>query len=178
MALSFYNSLTRQTEEFKPIDDGKASLYTCGPTVYNYAHIGNYRAYVFEDLLRRTLEYCGFQVNQVMNITDVDDKTIRDSQRAGMSLQDFTQKYTDAFFEDLETLRIEPAEHYPAATDHIGPMISLVKTLVDKGFGYIADDGSVYFAIRKFPAYGQLVNVDPEQMRRAQRVIDDEYEKE
>lgn len=178
MALSFYNSRTRRIEEFEPLQTGKAGLYTCGPTVYNYAHIGNYRAYIFEDLLRRTLQYCGFRVTQVMNITDVDDKTIRDAQRAGLSLHEFTRKYTDAFFDDLKTLHIEPAEHYPAATEHIQEMIDLVAVLVEKGYGYVADDGSVYFAIRKFPSYGQLVNVDPDRMRRADRVKHDEYGKE
>lgn len=178
MALRFYNSLTRKLEDFKPITPGEVGLYTCGPTVYNYAHIGNFRAYVFEDLLRRTLQFEGFRVNQVMNLTDVDDKTIRDSARAGLPLEQFTDKYKKAFFEDVAVLNLEPAEHYPAATDHIGEMIGIVKKLVDKGFAYVADDGSVYFSIAKFPDYGQLVNINREEMRSSGRVKNDEYAKE
>jgi cysteinyl-tRNA synthetase len=178
MSLQFYNSLARRVVPFVPREDGKVGMYTCGPTVYNYAHIGNYRAYTFEDLLRRTLRFLGYEVTQVMNITDVDDKTIRDSQRAGMSLAAFTAKYKEAFFADLATLRIEPAEHYPAATEHIPEMITLVQTLVEKGYAYRADDGSVYFSIARFPAYGQLVNLDPEQLRASGRVKHDEYAKE
>jgi cysteinyl-tRNA synthetase len=176
--MQLYNSLSRKKEVFQPIEEGAAKLYTCGPTVYNFAHIGNFRAYIFEDLLRRTLKYCGYQVTQVMNLTDVDDKTIRDSQKAGLSLHDFTAKYKEAFFNDIKTLRIEPAEHYPEATEHIQEMIDIIKTLVEKNHAYQADDGSVYFSIASFPNYGQLVNVDPEQMRSSTRVKNDEYTKE
>jgi len=178
MAVRFYNTLGHRTQEFESIVPGEVKLYTCGPTVYNFAHIGNYRAYVFEDILRRTLKYCGYRVTQVMNLTDVDDKTIRDSGQAGVPLAEFTQKYKDAFFRDLAELRIEPAEFYPAATDHIPEMIDLIKVLVDKGIGYQADDGSVYFAIDKFPRYGQLVNIRREEMRPGERVRNDEYAKE
>ncbi len=178
MSLHFHNSLTRRVEEFEPLKPELAKLYTCGPTVYNYAHIGNFRAYVFEDLLRRTLKYCGFRVMQIMNLTDVDDKTIRDSRLAGLPLTEFTRKYKDAFFHDLETLRIEPAERYPAATDHISEMIELVQTLMDKGYAYQADDGSVYFSIAKFADYGQLVNIKAEDMRSTARVSNDEYAKD
>lgn len=178
MPMQFYNSLSREKEVFQPVETGTAKLYTCGPTVYNFAHIGNFRAYVFEDLLRRTLKYCGYQVTQVMNLTDVDDKTIRDSQKAGLSLHDFTAKYKDAFFNDVKTLGIEPAEHYPEATEHIQEMIDIIKTLVEKNYAYQAEDGSVYFSISKFPKYGQLVNVDPEQMRSSTRIKNDEYTKE
>ena len=178
MGLRFYNSLTKTVDTFKPIQPGKVGLYTCGPTVYNYAHIGNFRAYIFEDLLRRVLQYCGYKVTQVMNLTDVDDKTIRDSQKAGMNLHDFTAIYKQAFFEDMERLGIEPAEHYPAATDHVGQMIGIIKTLVDGGFGYVADDGSVYFSIAKCQNYGQLVNINPDEMRSSGRVKNDEYAKE
>ena len=178
MSIRFHNSLSRRTEDFEPIEPGKVGLYTCGPTVYNYAHIGNFRAYVFEDLLRRTLKYAGFQVHQVMNLTDVDDKTIRDSSAAGKPLHEFTQVYKDAFFEDLDTLRIERAEAYPAATDHVPAMIDLIKTLVDKGFAYQADDGCVYFSIRTFPGYGKLGRIQPDQMRSGVRISQDEYAKE
>jgi cysteinyl-tRNA synthetase len=179
MALRFHNSLTRRIDEFVPLTPGEARLYTCGPTVYNYAHIGNFRAYVFEDLLRRTLAYCGFRVRQVMNLTDVDDKTIRDSRRAGLPLGEFTRKYKDAFFEDIEELRIEPAEFYPAATDHIPEMIALIRTLMDKGIAYQAEDGSVYFSIARFPRYGQLSRIRPEDTQHSvSRVSHDEYAKE
>ncbi|MBT7162449.1 MAG: cysteine--tRNA ligase [Victivallales bacterium] len=178
MALRFYNSLGRKQQEFTPLEEGKVGLYTCGPTVYNYAHIGNFRAYMFEDLLRRTLELCGYQVNHVMNLTDVDDKTIRDSRAAEMSLDAFTKQYKEAFFEDIEVLRIRRAHTYPAATEHIGEMIKLVRKLFDAGVAYQADDGSVYFSIAKWPAYGQLQKIDRDQLRPGARVSHDEYAKE
>ncbi len=178
MQISFYNTLTRRQEPFVPVTPGRAGLYTCGPTVYNYAHVGNFRAYIFEDLLRRTLKLAGLRVVQVMNLTDVDDKTIRGCHAAGLSLNEFTRKFKDAFFADLKTLRIEPAEHYPAATDHIPEMIALVQTLLDKGFAYRGEDGSVYFSIARFPQYGQLVNLNPADMRPGTRVNHDEYAKE
>lgn len=174
----FYNTLTRTSEIFTPLVAGKAGMYTCGPTVYNYAHIGNFRAYVFEDLLRRTLEFCGYQVTQVMNLTDVDDKTIRDSISAGKTLRAYTEIYKKAFFEDLKALHIEPAEYYPAATDHIPEMIALIQTLMDKGFAYQADDKCVYFSIAKFPQYGRLARIDMENQRSGVRVAADEYEKD
>lgn len=178
MALEFHNSLTRRQEPFEPIQAGKVGLYTCGPTVYNVAHIGNFRAYVFEDLLKRTLRFCGYQVHHVMNLTDVDDKTIRDSRAAGASLAAFTQRFKDAFFEDSQRLRLAPADVYPAATEHIPEMIRLIQTLIDKGVAYQADDRSVYFSIARWPAYGQLVHIDREQMRTGDRVSHDEYAKE
>ncbi len=178
MALKFYNTLSRSLEEFKPLKQNKAKLYTCGPTVYNYAHIGNFRAYMFEDLLRRTLKYCGYDVIQVMNLTDVDDKTIRDSQVNNMALNDFTEKYKEAFFEDLKILNIESAEVYPAATDHIKEMIDLVQQLVDKGFAYQAEDNCVYFSIEKFPEYGKLARINLEGQRSGVRISNDEYAKD
>lgn len=178
MSLHFYNSLHRRVEAFTPITPGQVALYTCGPTVYDFAHVGNFRAYMFEDLLRRSLTYAGYAVTQVMNLTDVDDKTIKGSQRAGLPLAEFTRKYKDAFFEDLEALRIQPAEHYPAATEHIQEMIDLIRALMDKGIAYQAEDGSVYFAIARFPGYGQLVTIDPEAQRRSSRTQQDEYDKE
>jgi len=177
MSLSFFNTMNRQKEEFKALSS-KVGLYTCGPTVYNYAHIGNFRAYIFEDLLRRVLKYYDYEVQQVMNLTDVDDKTIRGSQNAGMSLNDFTAKYKKSFFEDLKILRIEPAEHYPAATEHIPEMIDIIKTLMDKGFAYQADDKSIYFSISKFPEYGKLAKIDMENQRSGVRINTDEYEKD
>lgn len=174
----FFNTLNRRQEEFKPLKPGQAGMYTCGPTVYNFAHIGNFRAYMFEDLLRRTLKLCGYEVTQIMNLTDVDDKTIRDSQAAGLSLNDFTSKYKKAFFEDLEKLNIEPAEQYPAATDHIPEMIELVQTLIDKGYAYQSNDGCVYYSISKFPEYGKLAKIDMENQISGVRIKNDEYEKD
>ena len=173
-----HNTLTRQLEEFRPLEAGHARMYTCGPTVYNFAHIGNFRAYVFEDLLRRWLKFKGFRVTQVMNLTDVDDKTIRDSRKEGQTLADFTARYKRSFFEDVRALNIEPAEHYPAATDHVPEMIALIAVLMAKGYAYRSEDGSIYFSIGKWPAYGKLAHLDREGMRAGVRIASDEYEKE
>ncbi len=176
--MQFFNTMTRRKEPFTPLEPGHVRLYTCGPTVYNYAHIGNFRAYVFEDLLRRVLKFAGFRVTQVMNLTDVDDKTIRGALAAGVSLDAFTAPFKAAFFEDLDRLGIERAEHYPAATDHIPAMIELIQTLLDKGFAYRSDDGSVYFSVAHFPDYGRLAHLDLAGLRAGARVAHDEYEKE
>jgi cysteinyl-tRNA synthetase len=128
MKMNVYNSISRQLEELKPLENNTVRLYTCGPTVYNYAHIGNFRAYMFEDILRRTIQFNGMNIRQVMNLTDVDDKTIRGSRAAGIPLCEYTKKYKDAFFEDLKKLNIQPAEVYPAATEHIPEMISLISS--------------------------------------------------
>lgn len=178
MALIFYNTLNRRLEEFKPVAANEARLYTCGPTVYDFAHIGNFRAYVFEDLLRRTLRFEGYRVTQVMNLTDVDDKTIRGSRAAGKSLREYTETFKRAFFEDIETLGIERAEHYPAATDHIPEMIALIRRLEERGAAYRSDDGSVYFNISSFPGYGRLGHVDLAGLKPGARVAQDEYMKE
>ncbi len=178
MGFSVYNTLTRQLDEVVPIDGKHVRLYTCGPTVYNYAHIGNFRTYMFEDLLRGDLKFRGFRVTQVMNLTDVDDKTIRGSREAGVPLRQFTQTYKDAFFEDLDVLGIERAEYYPAATDHVPEMIALIEVLMEKGHAYQSDDGSVYFRINSFSGYGKLARVDLDQMRAGARVAHDEYEKD
>ncbi|NCA81534.1 MAG: cysteine--tRNA ligase [Opitutae bacterium] len=178
MSFRIQNTLSRRLEEFVPLEPGHARMYTCGPTVYNFAHIGNFRAYVFEDLLRRWLKFKGFRVTQVMNLTDVDDKTIRDSQKAGKTLGEFTAAYAQAFFEDVRALNIEPAEHYPAATGHIPEMIAIIATLLEKGYAYRSEDGSIYFSIDKWPSYGKLAHLDREGMRAGVRVSSDEYEKE
>jgi cysteinyl-tRNA synthetase len=180
MPIRFFNTLTRQVEDFSPRETGVVRLYTCGPTVYNFAHIGNFRAYVFEDLLQRHLEFRGYRVDRVMNLTDVDDKTIRGCRAAGMALADFTAPYKQAFFADLDTLRIKRANHYPEATEavHIERMISMISTLVEKGHAYRAEDGSVYFRIRSFPDYGHLAHFNLEDLRDGVRVRNDEYEKE
>ena len=153
-------------------------MYTCGPTVYNYPHIGNYRTYVFEDLLRRYLEYKGYKVIHVMNITDVDDKTIRDSQKEGIPLKMFTSRYETAFYEDLHTLNIEFAHYYPHATEHIPEMVALIKKLIEKGYAYKGEDGSYYYSVKKFKEYGKLSHMDVSQLKPGARVSHDEYEKQ
>jgi cysteinyl-tRNA synthetase len=178
MAFRIHNTLTRAVEELQPAEAGHVRMYTCGPTVYNFAHIGNFRAYIFEDLLRRYLKFRGFRVTQVMNLTDVDDKTIRASREQGLPLRQFTKKYIDAFFEDLAVLRVERAERYPAATDHVPEMIALIQALLDKGVAYKSDDGSIYFSIARFPSYGKLAHLDMSGLRAGARVAQDEYEKE
>jgi len=178
MEVRFFNTLSRRLQTFEPLTPGCAKMYTCGPTVYNFAHIGNFRAYSFEDLLRRTLEYAGYCVTQVMNLTDVDDKTIRDSRAAGLPLRTFTEKYKQAFFEDLKTLNIEPAEVYPAATGHIPEMIRLIERLFERGIAYQSNDRCVYFSIDKFPGYGKLARIDRENQRSGVRIKNDEYAKD
>ena len=178
MAMQVFNSLTRRVEPLEPIADNTIRLYTCGPTVYNFAHIGNFRAYTFEDILRRVVQYNGMKIKQVMNLTDVDDKTIRGANAAGVALTDYTKTYKDAFFADLKVLNIQPAEVYPAATDHIPEMIALVEKLVEKGVAYKSDDGSVYFAVTKFPGYGKLAHIDFDHQRTGARCAADEYDKE
>ncbi len=177
-SLHLFNTLTRQKEKFEPIHKGKVGLYTCGPTVYSYAHIGNFRAFLFEDLLKRWLKKSGFKVTHVMNITDVDDKTIKGSRREGMPLQQYTTHYTDAFFEDVKALNIELADYYPRATEHIPEMVDLIKTLLKTGFAYHGDDESVYFAITKFPNYGKLSHINLRELKIGLRVRQDEYAKE
>ncbi len=180
MTLRLYNTLSRQVETFEPLQAGKVSLYTCGPTVYNYAHIGNFRTFLFEDLLRRWLEASGYDVFHVMNLTDVDDKTINGATAAGVPLRQYVQHYIDAFHEDRRYLRIKDASVYPRATDHIPAMIRLVEALLAKGVAYRGEDGSVYFAIRKFPAYGRLSRLDSRELKAgaSERVSSDEYTKE
>ncbi|MEI0581437.1 cysteine--tRNA ligase [Brachyspira pilosicoli] len=177
--IKFYNSLTRQKEEFKPMNDNEVGMYSCGPTVYNYAHIGNFRAYIFSDLLRRVLEDYGYNVKLVMNLTDVDDKTIRNSKENHISLSEYTQKYKEAFFEDIKTLGIKPATVNPSATEHIKEMIDIIKLLEKNGHTYEAD-GSIYFKISTFPSYGELANLDKQELKEGAsgRVSSDEYDKE
>jgi cysteinyl-tRNA synthetase len=173
----FFNTLGRELVPFEPLDPGRVRLYTCGPTVYGDAHIGNLRAFLFEDLLRRTLRFLGYEVTQVMNLTDVDDKTIANAGEAGLSLGDYTAPYIQSFFEDLDALHIERAEHYPRATDHIPEMLDLVGKLVEAGYAYVAD-GSVFFRIAKDEDYGRLSGFDPAEMQRGERVAADDYGKE
>ncbi|HSH37816.1 MAG TPA: cysteine--tRNA ligase [Chthoniobacterales bacterium] len=182
MALRFFNTYSRALEEFRPIaSDGRTvKMYTCGPTVYSYAHIGNFRAYLFEDLLQRHLELRGFHVRRVMNITDVDDKTIRGCREAGVSLNEFTEPFTRAFFEDLDALRIKRADTYPRATEeqHVRAMIAMTERLISRGLAYEAEDKSVYFRIKNFPGYGKLAHFNLDELQSTGRVKNDEYEKE
>jgi cysteinyl-tRNA synthetase len=182
MALRFFNTYSREIEEFEPRDAGARpiTMYTCGPTVYSRAHIGNFRAYVFEDLLQRHLELRGYKVHRVMNITDVDDKTIRGAREANVPLATFTEQFKLAFFEDTETLRIKRADEFPSAADerYVNRMIEMIGALVSKDLAYQADDKSVYFRINKFPDYGRLAHFDLTQLQSTGRVKHDEYDKE
>jgi cysteinyl-tRNA synthetase len=175
--LHLYDTGRRRTVPFTPLEEGAVRLYTCGPTVYNHAHIGNLRTFVASDLLRRTLRYLGYEVTQVMNLTDVDDKIIHGAAEAGQDLATFTGPYVDSFFAALDGLGIERAERYPKATDHIGDMLELIGRLVEGGYAYEAD-GSVFFRIAADEDYGRLSGKDLEQTRRGERVMADEYDKE
>ena len=176
MALKFYNFLTRKKENFKSLRPKQVGFYACGPTVYDYAHIGNLRTYIFEDVLKRTLEYNGYQVNHIVNITDVEDKIIRESQKSGKSISDFVKPYEKAFFEDLKKLNIEKASKYPKATKHIKEMIKIISALLKKGFAY-ESDGSIYFDISKFRPYGKLSGLKNRELKAGARVDVDEYDK-
>jgi len=176
--IKFYNTIDRKKVDFTPMVDGKISLYTCGPTVYNFAHIGNFRAYIFEDLLRRTLEFCDYEVLHVMNLTDIDDKTINKANLEKVPLKEFTDKYIAAFYEDVEALNILPAHHYPRATDFIDGMIDMIQDLESKGYTYTTEDGSVFFKISQYKDYGRLANLQVEDLLLGERVENDEYEKE
>ncbi|MEA3189032.1 MAG: cysteinyl-tRNA synthetase [Chthoniobacter sp.] len=180
MPLRFFNTYSRNLEDFVPIAPPRVKIYTCGPTVYNHAHIGNFRAYVFEDLLQRHLESHGYEVERVMNLTDVDDKTIRGARAAELPLAEFTQQYKDAFFEDLKTLRIKAASAFPAATEdrYIKRMIEMIGTLMERNSAYQADDQSVYFRLSKFPDYGKLAHLNLDELRPSGRVRSDDYDKE
>ncbi len=180
MDIIFYNTLTRKKEIFIPLAPGKVTLYTCGPTVYNYPHIGNYRAYITADIIKRYLQYCGYEVNHIMNITDVDDKTIRDSQAHNQTLKEFTEFYTEEFFKDRDMLHIIPPTLYTKATDYIDEMVAMIEVLLEKGFAYKASDGSVYFNIAKDTNYGALSQVTLSTLKENAdgRMIKDEYDKE
>jgi cysteinyl-tRNA synthetase len=177
-SIRFFNTLTRKKEAFKPLEAGKVKMYTCGPTVYDFAHIGNFRAFLFDDLLKRWLIQRGFKVTHVMNLTDVDDKTIKGSQKQQVPLRQFTDFYVKAFFEDIKALNIQPADVYPKATDHVPEMVALIKTLMAKGIAYRGEDGSIYYAISKFPDYGKLSKIKTAELKTGARVSQDEYAKE
>lgn len=176
--ICLFNTLSRKKEEFAPIESGQAKMYTCGPTVYDYAHIGNFRAFLFEDILKRWLQYKGYKVTHVMNLTDIDDKTIKGSQKQGIPLRKYTDFYAQAFFEDIKALNIAPADVYPRATDHIPEMVQIIKTLLTKGVAYKGEDGSIYFSVAKFPDYGKLSHLKVGELKAGARVSQDEYAKE
>jgi len=175
--MRIHNTMTRRLEELEPLEPGHVRFYTCGPTVYDFAHIGNFRTYIWEDLLRRALKLVGFKVTQVMNITDVEDKIIGRSIAEGKSLGEVTRPYVEAFFDDLDTLRIERAEHYPRATEHIPEMIDIARRLEERGMTY-RSQGSLYFRIESFKNYGRLSNLQQREILSGARVDNDEYEKE
>ncbi|MBK6909683.1 MAG: cysteine--tRNA ligase [bacterium] len=177
MPLQLYNTLSRKVEPFIPRDSGKATMYTCGPTVYARAHIGNFRTFLVSDLLRRYLEYSGFEVKWVMNLTDIDDKTIKGANAEGISLRDYTDRYIASFHDDRKTLRIVDADLYPRATEHIGEMVQMVEDLIERKHAYVVE-GSAYYKIDSFKTYGQLARLNPEELRVGERVASDEYEKE
>jgi cysteinyl-tRNA synthetase len=184
MSLRVFNTLSRSLEPFVPRDPTgrRVGLYCCGPTVHDHAHIGNFRTFVFADLARRFLEFCGHEVEHVMNVTDVEDKIIARVRSAGVSLRDYTEPYETAFFEDLTALRCLRPHHVPRATEHIADIVTLIERLAARGLAYQAADGSVYFSIERYQAggrrYGQLVNLNPDALRPGERVSSDEYAKE
>jgi cysteinyl-tRNA synthetase len=177
LMIRFHNTLSGSVEPFIPIRPGEVKLYTCGPTVYDFPHIGNWRAYVFEDLLKRFLLFRGFKVTHVMNLTDVDDKTIRGANARGLTLDEYTRPFIESFYADRDRLNILPADRYPRATEHIPEMVGIVELLLDKGFAY-KKDGSIYFSIARFPAYGRLSKINLEDLKPGARGDSDEYEKE
>ena len=177
MSIRFYNSYSREKEFFKTIIDGKVSLYTCGPTVYDFAHIGNFRTFMFEDLLKRWLIHAGYNVTHIMNITDLDDKTIARAKTQKVDLRIITEKYTKQFMNDLRWLKILPADKYPRATKSIDKMIEIIKILIDKGHAYIESDASVYFNINTFSDYGKLTRISLKGQKKSERINDDDYDK-
>jgi cysteinyl-tRNA synthetase len=178
MTLRIYNTLTRRLDPFEPLAPPRVTMYVCGPTVYSYAHIGNFRTFVLGDLLRRYLEYLEYEVFQIMNLTDVDDRTIKAAAAAGVALQQHTQPFTQAFFEDRDYLRIKPADVYPRATEYISPMVDLVQRLLERKLAYQGEDGSVYYAVGQFAPYGRLSQIERRELRAGARVASDEYSKE
>ena len=176
--MRLFNTLGRKIEQFLPIEGKKVKFYACGPTVYNFAHIGNLRSYVFEDVLKRALIYAGYEVNHIMNITDVDDKTIKKSGAKKIELDKITKQYEDSFVSDIKKLNIVLPDKFTRATEYIGQMVTLVKGLLNKGFAYKTSDGSIYFSINKFKNYGKLSNLDKKNIRSGVKVNQDEYGKE
>jgi cysteinyl-tRNA synthetase len=177
VTLRLHNTLSGEKEDFTPLHEGEVRMYTCGPTVWNYAHVGNLRAFLFYDLVRRHLAVRGYRLTHVMNLTDIDDRILDQAMHAGTTIGDYVQPYVDAFFEDMAALRAQPAEHYPRATEHIPEMVAMISTLLERGNAYIAD-GDVYFRIASFPKYGELSHLDRAGLKAGARVATDKYEKE
>jgi cysteinyl-tRNA synthetase len=175
--MQLHDTLTRRLETLEPLEAGHVRVYTCGPTVYDFAHIGNFRTYVWEDLLRRTIRHLGYRITQVMNITDVEDKIIAKAMAGGATMEAVTEPFITAFFEDLDVLRIERAEHYPRATGHVPEMIEIARRLRENGHTY-ESQGSLYFRIASFEGYGRLSHLDRREIRVGARVDSDEYDKE
>ena len=175
MTIKFYNTLTKQKDEFKPNIEGEVNVYTCGPTVYDTAHIGNFRTFIFEDLLKRFLLLKGYNVTHVMNLTDVDDKTIQRRKSDNVSIDVLTNKYIKLFFDDLKTLKIIPADHYPKATEQVSKMIKMIEKLIDNGKAYKSNDNSVYFKIIQCVKYGKLTNLKFTEQKKTQSCACDHY---
>ncbi len=176
--MKIYNTKTRTLETFKPLKSSEVKVYYCGPTVYNYAHIWNLKTSVVEDVVVRTLKYLGYNVKTTMNITDVDDKTIRDSMSAGETLENFTQKYTKEFLSDIEKLSVEQADTIQPVTGIIPEMVRMIQTMLNRGYAYYADDGSIYYDISKFSDYGDLAHLDMKGLKSSVRIDNDEYDKD
>lgn len=176
--MKIFDTKTRQLEKFKPLSSSQVKVYYCGPTVYNYAHIGNLKTSVVEDIVVKTLKFLGYNLKVTMNITDVDDKTIRDSIKAGETLKNFTEKYTKVFFEDLHKLGVERPDVVEPVTNIIPEMVRMIQTMINRGYAYYADDGSIYYNISKFKKYGQLAHLDISGMKSSVRIDNDEYDKE
>jgi cysteinyl-tRNA synthetase len=178
VTLRLHNTLTGAKEEFQPLEPGRVTMYTCGPTVWNFAHIGNLRAFLFYDLVRRHLRVSGFRLEHVLNLTDIDDRILDQAMHARTTISEYTRPYEQAFLEDMATLRAERVEHYPKATGHIPEMIDMIETLISQGNAYAAEDGDVYFRIDSFPRYGQLSHLDRAGLKPGARVATDKYDKE
>ena len=178
MTLRLHNTLTGTKDAFEPLQPGRVTMYTCGPTVWNFAHIGNFRAFLFYDLLRRHLLASGYQVDHVMNLTDIDDRILDQAMHAHTTIREYTKPYEEAFFEDMATLRAQRVEHYPKATEHIPEMVEMIESLIANGNAYASDDGDVYFRIASFPKYGELSHLDRAGLKAGARVATDKYDKE
>jgi cysteinyl-tRNA synthetase len=177
MTIRLHNTLTGAKEVFEPLEEGHVRMYTCGPTVWNFAHIGNLRAFLFYDLVRRHLQLSGYRVSHVMNLTDIDDRILDQAMHAGQTIDEYVKPYEAAFFEDMASLRAQPAEHYPRATEHIPEMVAMIQTLLEQDNAYVTD-GDVYFRIASFPAYGALSHLDRAGLKAGARVAADKYDKE
>jgi cysteinyl-tRNA synthetase len=177
MTIKLHNTLTGATEAFEPLEEGHVRMYTCGPTVWNFAHIGNLRAFLFYDLVRRHLQVSGYRVTHVMNLTDIDDRILDQAMHAGQTIGEYVKPFEAAFFEDMASLRAQRAEHYPRATEHIPEMIAMIQTLIEHDNAYVSD-GDVYFRIASFPAYGALSHLDRAGLKAGARVATDKYDKE